>query len=84
LNQEKRNRGKGISETEGKGAQGSAERVGSPASFNPISLLNHFLQLRAEHVHASISVKVATKRDACHAEALAKAGETRSAFRLER
>jgi hypothetical protein len=44
LNQEKRNRGKGISETEGKGAQGSAERDGSRASFNPISVIQLLLQ----------------------------------------
>jgi hypothetical protein len=48
-------------------------------------LLNHFLKLRAEHIHLSAH-QIAAQRDACHAkvarEGAMKAGEANSAFRL--
>jgi hypothetical protein len=56
------------------------------STLNPstLQLLSYFFKLGAEHIHSPVGVKVAGKRDACHAVIPAEAGEASSAFRLER
>jgi hypothetical protein len=72
--------------------------VGGLLSGSPTPLaasLSHFFKLITEHVHLTSRVareaggaigvnKIATKRNACHAEAFAEAGEASIASRLRR